>query len=89
MLRLHVCRRLSDRLDGIATDPRVDRQAAHDVGGTGGRPRRALHRRRTHDVGNNPTRFNIYLYSRSPSVMGGTEQVQRNLIARRILGLPT
>ena len=31
----------------------------------------------------------IYLYSRAQSVMGGTAQIQRNLIARRILGLPT
>jgi alkylation response protein AidB-like acyl-CoA dehydrogenase len=30
-----------------------------------------------------------YLYSRAQSVMGGTSQIQRNLIARRILGLPS
>ena len=30
----------------------------------------------------------VYLYSRAQSVMGGTSQVQRNLIATRILGLP-
>jgi alkylation response protein AidB-like acyl-CoA dehydrogenase len=30
----------------------------------------------------------VYLYSRAQSVMGGTSQIQRNLIARRILGLP-
>ena len=29
-----------------------------------------------------------YLYSRAQSVMGGTSQIQRNLIATRILGLP-
>jgi alkylation response protein AidB-like acyl-CoA dehydrogenase len=29
-----------------------------------------------------------YLYSRAQSVMGGTAQIQRNLIATRILGLP-
>jgi alkylation response protein AidB-like acyl-CoA dehydrogenase len=32
--------------------------------------------------------MNVYLYSRVQSVMGGTSQIQRNLIARRILGLP-
>jgi len=30
-----------------------------------------------------------YLYSRAQSVMGGTSQIQRNLIAGRILELPT
>ena len=28
----------------------------------------------------------MYLYSRAQSVMGGTSQIQRNLVARRILG---
>ena len=31
----------------------------------------------------------IYLYSRAQSVMGGTSQIQRNIVATRILGLPT
>ena len=31
----------------------------------------------------------IYLYSRAQSVMGGTSQIQKNIIATRILGLPT
>lgn len=30
----------------------------------------------------------IYLYSRAQSVMGGTSQIQKNIIAQRILGLP-
>mgnify|MGYP003415999297 CR=1 FL=1 len=30
-----------------------------------------------------------YLYSRAQRVMGGTSQIQRNLVATRILGLPT
>jgi alkylation response protein AidB-like acyl-CoA dehydrogenase len=30
-----------------------------------------------------------YLYSRAQSVMGGTSQIQKNIIATRILGLPT
>jgi alkylation response protein AidB-like acyl-CoA dehydrogenase len=29
-----------------------------------------------------------YLYSRSETIMGGTSEIQRNLIAQRILGLP-
>ena len=31
----------------------------------------------------------IYLYSLAQSVMGGTSQIQKNIIATRILGLPT
>jgi alkylation response protein AidB-like acyl-CoA dehydrogenase len=34
------------------------------------------------------TWFKVYLYSRAQSVMGGTSQIQRNLVAARILGLP-
>jgi alkylation response protein AidB-like acyl-CoA dehydrogenase len=87
MLRLHVSRRLSDRLDGIDHGPAgsVDKllmtwaeqsvgHAALAIGGTG------------HD--GDDTWLKVYLYSRAQSVMGGTSQIQRNLIARRILGLP-
>jgi len=89
MLRLHVCRRLSDRLDGISHGPEgsVDKllmtwaeqavgHAALAVGGA------------AHDGGDG-TWLNTYLYSRAQSVMGGTSQIQRNLVATRILGLPT
>jgi alkylation response protein AidB-like acyl-CoA dehydrogenase len=88
MLRAHVCRRLSDRLDGIEHGPEgsVDKllmtqveqsvgHAALAVGGTG--------------HGGDDTWLKAYLYSRAQSVMGGTSQIQRNLIARRILGLPS
>lgn len=89
MLRLHVSRRLSDRLGGISHGPEgsVDKllmtaaeqavgHAALSVGGP------------AHDGGDD-TWLKVYLYSRAQSVMGGTSQVQRNLIATRILGLPT
>jgi alkylation response protein AidB-like acyl-CoA dehydrogenase len=88
MLRLHVCRRLSDRLDGIVHGPdgSIDKllmteveqavgHAALSIGGTG-------------TDGGDDTWLKVYLYSRAQSVMGGTSQVQRNLVARRILGLP-
>jgi alkylation response protein AidB-like acyl-CoA dehydrogenase len=89
MLRLHVRRRLSERLDGIVHGPdgSADKllmtwteqtvgHAAVAVGGTG------------HGASDD-TWLKVYLYSRAQSVMGGTSQIQRNLIARRILGLPT
>jgi alkylation response protein AidB-like acyl-CoA dehydrogenase len=88
VLRLHVCRRLSERLDGITHGPAgsVDKllmtsteqtvgHAALAIGGTG-------------HGGGDDTWQKVYLYSRAQSVMGGTSQIQRNLVARRILGLP-
>ena len=30
----------------------------------------------------------VYLYSRAQSVMGGTSQIQKNIIAERGLGMP-
>jgi alkylation response protein AidB-like acyl-CoA dehydrogenase len=88
MLRSHVCRRLSDRLGGIAHGPdgSIDKllmteveqavgHAALSIGGTG-----------DGDAGD--TWLKVYLYSRAQSVMGGTSQIQRNLVARRIIGLP-
>jgi alkylation response protein AidB-like acyl-CoA dehydrogenase len=89
MLRHHVSRRLSDRLDGIVHGPEgsVDKllmteveqavgHAAISVGGSA-------------EAGGDDTWLRVYLYSRAQSVMGGTSQVQRNLIANRILELPT
>ena len=89
MLAHLVSRRLSDRLDGIqhGSEGSIDKvlmtwveqavgQAALAVAGAG------------YD-GGDPTMLSTYLYGRAQSVMGGTEQIQKNLIATRILGLPT
>jgi alkylation response protein AidB-like acyl-CoA dehydrogenase len=83
MLRLHVRRRLSERLDGVAHGPEgsldkllmtwVEQSAGHAALAVGG----------TQD----PELLSAYLYSRSQSVMGGTSQIQKNVIAARILGL--
>ena len=56
--------------------------AALSVGGTG-------HGRGSADGIADDTWLKVYLYSRAQSVMGGTSQIQRNLVARRILELPT
>ncbi len=89
MLRLHVCRRLSDTLDGISHGPEgsvdkllmtnVEQAVGHAALAVGGA---------AHDGGDD-TWLKVYLYSRAQSVMGGTSQVQRNLVATRILELPT
>jgi alkylation response protein AidB-like acyl-CoA dehydrogenase len=88
MLRLHVMRRLSDRLNGISHGPHgsvdkllmtwVEQEVGHAALSIGG----IAHN------GGDDTSLNTYLYSRAQSVMGGTSQIQRNLVARRILGLP-
>jgi alkylation response protein AidB-like acyl-CoA dehydrogenase len=89
VLRLHVCRRLSDRLDGITHGPdgsvdkllmtAVEQAVGHAALAVGGA---------SHGAGDD-TWLNAYLYSRAQSVMGGTSQIQRNLVATRILELPS
>ncbi|MEU1960095.1 acyl-CoA dehydrogenase family protein [Nocardia sp. NPDC019304] len=83
MLRLHVRRRLSEQLDGVMHGPDgsldkllmtwVDQAVGHAALAVGG----------TDD----PELLAGYFYSRAQSVMGGTSQIQKNIIASRILGL--
>ncbi|WP_053753688.1 acyl-CoA dehydrogenase family protein [Streptomyces sp. MMG1533] len=83
MLRLHVRRRLSEQLDGVSHGPEgsldkllmtwAEQAVGHAALAVGG----------TED----PELLNAYLYSRAQSVMGGTSQIQKNIIASRILGL--
>ena len=90
MLRLHTARRLSERFDGVVHGPdgSIDKllmtwaeqavgHAALSLGGAA-----AVN-------GTNGELLDFYLYSRAQSVMGGTSQIQKNIIATRILGLPT
>ena len=90
MLRLHVARRLSERLDGVKHGPdgSIDKllmtaaeQAVGHAALAIGEPSPVL------DA--DDTWLKVYLYSRAQSVMGGTAQIQKNIIATRILGLPT
>jgi alkylation response protein AidB-like acyl-CoA dehydrogenase len=39
--------------------------------------------------GGDDTWLKVYLYNRAQSVVGGTSQIQRSLVAGRILELPT
>ena len=90
MLRAHVARRLSDRLDGITHGPEgsvdkllmtgVEQAVGHAALSVGGG---------AHAADADDTWLKVYLYSRAQSVMGGTSQIQRNLVATRILGLPS
>ncbi len=88
MLRHHVSRRLSDRLDGTAAGPggsvdkllmtATEQTVGHAALSVGGGVR-----------ADGDTWLRAYLYSRAQSVMGGTSQIQRNLVATRLLELPT
>jgi len=83
MLRLHVRRRLSEQLDGITHGPNgsMDKLLMTWVEQSVGHA--ALSVTGTKD----PELLSAYLYSRAQSVMGGTSQIQKNIIAQRILGL--
>ena len=89
VLRMHVKRRLSERLSGqepgaegavdkvlMTTTEQVVGQAAREVGLRGA----------VEDA--DPTWLNVYLYRRAATVMGGTSQIQKNVIASQILNLP-
>jgi len=90
MLRLHVRRRLSERLDGLDHGPggSIDKLLMTWVEQTVGAAALSVAGSRAvldaDDVG-----LKVYLYSRAQSVMGGTSQIQKNIIATRILGLPS
>jgi alkylation response protein AidB-like acyl-CoA dehydrogenase len=89
MLRLHVRRRLSERLDGVEHGPggSIDKLLMTWVEQAVGAAALCVAGSRAvldgDDVG-----LKMYLYSRAQSVMGGTSQIQKNIIATRILGLP-
>jgi alkylation response protein AidB-like acyl-CoA dehydrogenase len=88
MLRSHVSRRLSARMSGMHHGPEgsVDKLLMTQTEQAVGHAALAIG---SAGVGQgDDARLKIYLYSRAQSVMGGTSQIQRNLIAQRILGLP-
>jgi alkylation response protein AidB-like acyl-CoA dehydrogenase len=89
MLRNHTARRLSERFDGVVhgSDGSIDKLlmtwAEQTIGHT------ALSSGVAGAIaGGSTDQLDFYLYSRAQSVMGGTSQVQKNIIATRILDLP-
>lgn len=89
MLRLHVRRRLSERLDGLEHGPggSIDKILMTWVEQTVGAAALSVAGSRA-VVDGDDVALKVYLYSRAQSVMGGTSQIQKNIIATRILGLP-
>lgn len=83
MLRLHVRRRLSEQLDGVThgSEGSLDKLLMTWVDQAVGHAAVAVAGSRDEEM------LGSYLYSRAQSVMGGTSQIQKNIIASRILGL--
>ncbi|OBF03987.1 acyl-CoA dehydrogenase [Mycobacterium sp. ACS4054] len=83
MLTHHVRRRLSEQLDGVSHGPEgsLDKLLMTWVEQSVGHAALAVTGTRDPDL------LGAYLYSRAQSVMGGTSQIQKNIIASRILGL--
>jgi alkylation response protein AidB-like acyl-CoA dehydrogenase len=86
-LRWQVLRSTCRRLDGSAPGPegsldkllvtRVEQQLNHallDIAGP--------------DFLADPAAFSGYIWSRAQSIFGGTSQIQRDIVAQRVLGLP-
>ncbi|MEA2654774.1 MAG: hypothetical protein QOI23_139, partial [Chloroflexota bacterium] len=87
-LRLQVLRSTSKRLDGSAPGPegsldkllmtRAEQRLLHvlqDLAGAGG-------------VLEESDLFQSYLWSRAQAIFGGSQQIQRDIVAQRLLGLP-
>lgn len=83
MLTHHVRRRLSEQLDGVShgSAGSLDKLLMTWVEQSVGHAALAVAGTRHPDL------LSAYLYSRAQSVMGGTSQIQKNIIASRILGL--
>ncbi|MCK0092050.1 acyl-CoA dehydrogenase [Rhodococcus sp. HNM0563] len=83
MLRLHVRRRLSEQLDGVnhGSEGSLDKLLMTWVDQSVGHAALAVAGTRDTEL------LGSYMYSRAQSVMGGTSQIQKNIIASRILGL--
>jgi len=83
-------RRLSERLDGIDHGPggSIDKLLMTWVEQTVGHAALAVSGAASVTDADDVA-LKVYLYSRAQSVMGGTSQIQKNIVATRILGLPT
>ncbi len=89
VLRVHVLRSLARRSAGLATevDASVDKLLMVRTEQALGHTALDLYGA---DVllGREPGAWHDYLWSRAASVYGGSEQIQRTLVATRVLGLP-
>ena len=89
VLRVHVLRSLSRRTAGLATevDASVDKLLMVRTEQALGHAELDLHGAGVL-TGEQPEALHDYLWSRAASVYGGSEQIQRTLVATRLLGMP-
>jgi alkylation response protein AidB-like acyl-CoA dehydrogenase len=89
VLRLSVGRSLADRSEGRAAGPESSADKLLMI-----RTEQALHHLAIEVMGQHvavprdPQWLNGYLASRAASVYGGTEQIQKDIVATRVMGLP-
>jgi alkylation response protein AidB-like acyl-CoA dehydrogenase len=88
MLQLKVQRSLSDRSNGATPGPEgsIDKLLMTDADQVIGRA--VMDLRGVPNVLDETADWDTYVWSRAASIYGGTQQVQRNIVAQRILGLP-
>ncbi len=89
VLRVHVLRSLSRRTAGLATevDASIDKLLMVRTEQALGHAELDLHGAGVL-TGEEPEALHDYLWSRAASVYGGSEQIQRTIVATRLLGLP-
>jgi alkylation response protein AidB-like acyl-CoA dehydrogenase len=87
-LQVKVQRSLSQRLDGSlpGAEGSIDKLLMTEADQVIGHAAMALRGSRT--VLQETVEWDVYTWSRAASIYGGTQQVQRDIVARRILGLP-
>ncbi|MCU0275114.1 MAG: acyl-CoA dehydrogenase family protein [Acidimicrobiales bacterium] len=87
-LQVHVQRRLSDRLDGSVPGPEGSLDKLLMTTSDQLLSRVLYELRGAAAVLDETTVMDPYLWSRAQSIFGGTQQIQRNIVAQRVLGLP-
>jgi alkylation response protein AidB-like acyl-CoA dehydrogenase len=87
-LQLKVQRSLSERVHGAlpGAEGSVDKLLMTRADQTIGHA--VMHLRGSRPVLDEGLEWDVYVWSRAQAIFGGTQQIQRNIVAQRVLGLP-